>query len=915
MLRSGDSSSLDRFRSDVRERASREGVELSAQTVDELSSHLDDIYRDALGDGLNVVDARQRSLAALEGPGLALLRQQLLQSSERLQTHQLEDQARWSSKRGLDVMTPFRMAFRQLRHHPATALITVVVLGLGVAAATVIYTIVDTVVLKPLPYEEPDRLVTIWDTNVSDGRFHDPLSPVNFSDQRELDVFEDAAAWWRPGINLIDPGLDPVRVNTIEVSGNLFDLLGVRPLVGAGFPEGGPLFAPNDLIVVISERLWQRRYSGDPAVIGKQLSLNDTPYTVVGVMPKGFHYPDDVDIWERLRWDMTQHDRQAHFMEAVARLAPDTTIERAQSAVDALWTVLERETAESRNTTGVGWGSRLIPLLDEQLGYYRPALFVLFGAVGLLLAAGVLNIGTLLLTRALSREREVAVRIAMGASPGQLVAQLLAESCLLSVAGAAFGVAAAAVCLPLLVSFTPVEIPRLSEARLSFQSFGMGIGIATLTTLFFGLVPALLLLRKRLTTDLKSGERGSSSGARRIYSVLVVSELALACALLTSSALLVRTVRQMVQTPTGVDAAGVLTTSVQLASDAYDEWTVVSETHSRLIEHIREQPGVDAVGGSNALPFVVAWRGPFAVAGMDASRVEDLPQAQMVSASEGYFESMGAKLASGRLFSTFDSADSPGVLVVNESFVRQYMGDIEPIGGSVTTYASGIGPLGRNLLGPRGPYSMEIVGVVKDVRNAPLGQPTEAAFYFTTRQFPFRELFLTVRAADTSVALSAVRSGLNAVAPNVPMAASRTWDERSSERTAEPRLLMTVLLFFGALSALLAALGVYGLFSWSVALRRRELAIRLTLGAQPARVGALVIRQSTLLVGVGLVVGLIIVRLAESVLARVLFEVSPGDMRSTLSAAALLVVAALVACAPPALRAMRVDPVDGLRSE
>ena len=240
------------------------------------------------------------------------------------------------------------------------------------------FTIVDSVVLRPLPYANPDELVTLWDTNPEKGLAHDPISPVNFMDYRALPVFTDAAGWWVPGVNLVDPGSDPMRVNTIEVSGNLFEVLGVKPQVGAGFPEGGPFFVTNELICVISDRLWRTRYSGDPSIIGKQLSLNDTPYTVVGVMPAKMHYPDDVDIWQRVRWDYTQHSRAAHFMEAVARLKPGTTFEQAQSAVQTLGLRLEQE----NQRTNKGWGSRLIPLLDEELGYYRPALMVLFGAVG-----------------------------------------------------------------------------------------------------------------------------------------------------------------------------------------------------------------------------------------------------------------------------------------------------------------------------------------------------------------------------------------------------------------------------------------------------------------------------------------------------------------------------------------------------
>lgn len=906
------------WRALVRQKAAESANVLSESTVDELAEHLEDLYQAQRDAGVGGEQARAEALSALETSSLQALARRTASDPRRLVARDANDVARAvrDSRGGnVDVATTLRMALRQFRHHPGFALVTVVVMALGIAAATTIATVLEVVVLRPLPYRDPQRLVTIWDTNVAEGHLHDAISPVNFSDQRELPVFEDAAAWWRPGVNLVDPGLDPIRVNTIEVSGNLFELLGVVPQLGAGFPEKGPLF-DRELVAVVSDRLWRSRYGADPGILGKQLSLNDTPYTVVGVMPAGFHFPDDVDVWERLRWDMTQHSRQARFMESVARLSPGTTLERAQSAVDALWMRLVEETAGQRNSTGEGWGSRLVPLLDEQLGYYRPALYVLFGAVGLLLVIGVLNVASLLLTRALSREREVALRIALGASPRQLLAQLITESLVLSLGGAILGFLATAVALPLIVRVSPVEIPRLAEARLGWTSLGVGLGIAAVTTLVFGLLPAFLLLRRQVTTDLKSGERGSSRGARRFYSFLVAGEVALAAALLTSSALLVRTVERMVNTPTGVAADPVLTTRVQLASNAYDDWEVVGATHSRILERIREQPGVLSAGATNFLPFGIGWRGPFAIRGAEPEgKVEDYPQAQMHSVSEGYFEAMGATLAEGRQFTSFDEPDTPGVVIVNESFRRQYLGGREAMGTHLSIYAGGVGPLGRNLLPGKTPYDMEIVGVVRDLRNAPLGQPVEPAFYLSTRQFPFREQFLAVRGADTAMARAAVRTALKDVAPDVPVATMETWKERLRERTAEPRLLMDVLLFFGAVAALLASLGVYGLFSWSVALRRRELAIRLTLGARPALVGSLVLRQSGILVAAGLVLGLVIVRLADRALSRVLFEVSPTDAASILSASLLLLVAALVACLPPVIRAMRVDPAEGLRTE
>ena len=823
------------------------------------------------------------------------------------------------------MSSALRIALRQFRQHPTFAFVTVLVLGLGTAAATTVFTIVDAVILRPLPYRAADRLVTMWDTNHEKGLAHDPISPVNFMDYRELPVFEGAAAWWRPGVNLVDPGMDPVRVNTIEVSGNLLDVLGVKPAIGAGFPANGPFFERSDLMALMSDRLWRARYNGDPSIIGKPINLNGTSYTVVGVMPAGFHFPDDVDVWQRLRWDLRQHSRAAHFMEAVARLRDDRTVDEAQSAVQALSARLQHEFPQ----TNRAWATRLVPLLDEQLGYYRPALIVLFGSVGLLLVIGCLNVASLMLTRALAREREIAVRIAIGAAPRQLVAQLFAESFVLSAAGAALGIVAATAALPVIVRVTPIQIPRLELAALDGRALAVSLSIVIATTVFFGLVPALLLLRGQLMTGLRAAERSSSRNARTLYSALVAGEVALACALLVSSALLVRTVQRMTRTPTGVSAEHVLTTTVQLSQGAYPAWRGVADTYVNVLDQIRQQPGVIAAGAGNFLPLEVGWRAAFRIEGEPPpGRPEDAAQAQNHSVSDGYFEALGATISAGRSFQASDTTDSTAVVVVNETFVRRFMGDRHPIGRVLLTSVTGIGPLGLNLkrarpapspgqppLPPLPPTRFEIVGVVKDIRNVPLGQSVEPAVYFTTRQFPFRELFLAVRANDPAVALAAVRTALKIAAPNVPTSRAQTWGERFAGRTAQSRVLMAILVFFGVLAALLAAIGVYGLFSWSVALRTRELAIRLTLGARPVAVGKMIIRQSATLIATGLIAGILLIRIGHTALSRVLFEVAPTDAGSTIVACALLLGAAAIASVPPAFRAMRVNPVDGLRVE
>jgi putative ABC transport system permease protein len=914
-------------RAEVRRHIAKSGVDLPEATVDELVAYLEDLHASALEEGAAAPEAKRRALAALEESAFSLLQRHAAKHPDRLHAARADQIAQSAGGRSLNVFNAIRVAFRQFRQHPTFAIVTVLVLGLGTGAATTVFTVVDSVVLRPLPYADPDRLVTLWDTNTEKGLAHDPLSPVNFMDYRALPVFSDAAGWWRPGINLTEPGKDPMRVNTIEVGGNLFDVLGVKPQVGAGFPAGGPMFATNELICVISDRLWRTRFSGDPSIVGRAISLNDTPYLVVGVMASKFHFPDDVDVWQRVRWDFTQHSRAAHFMEAVARLSPGTTFDQAQSAVEALGNRLAIENVR----TNKGWNARLIPLLDEELGYYRPALMVLFGAVGLLLIIGVLNVATLLLTRALSREKEIAVRVALGAAPRQLVTQLMAESFVLSLAGAAVGIVATIAALPLIVGFTPVQIPRLEEAGIDLRALGLCLGVVGVTTVIFGLVPALLLLRSQFTTDLKAGERGSSKGARRVYSVLVAAEVAMACALLVSSALLVRTVGRMMDTPTGVTADEAVIAAVQLSPQAVgvtrgmpyaEQWSRTGDAHARILDEIRQHAGVTAAGASNFLPFTVGWRNPFLIEGQPRPpRQDDLPQAQMHSASEGYFEAMGATIAAGRMFTPFDRPASSGVVLVNETFARRYLDGGNPIGQVIRTWATNIGPLGTNLKAPppgqpsHDGMPFEIVGVVKDINNVPLGQTVEPAIYFSTRQFPFSEVFIAVNAADPTIAQTAIRNALRKVVPNVPMSATQTWGDRFAAKTAEARLLMTILLFFGGLAALLAALGVYGLFSWSVALRTRELAIRLTLGAKPSTVGALVIGQSAVLVVTGLAVGLVIVRLAESALTRVVYGVTTTDAMALATASALLLVAAIVACVPPALRAMRVNPVDGLRAE
>ena len=583
------------------------------------------------------------------------------------------------------LLQDIRFGWRLLRRSPGFTVAAVLALALGIGATTAVFTLLDRVVLRPLPYRDADQLVMVWETNDTKGLSHERLSPVNFMDYRGLSqVFDDAAAWWYPQLTLTEAGHEPLRVNAIETSPNFFSVLGVQPSLGSGFPKE-PFFS-REAIVVISHRLWRERFSSDPSIVGKTVALNGPLFTVVGVMPPGFQYPNDTDVWHRLQWDLTQHSRGAHFMESIVRLKSGVTLDAANGELRALTARLGKENV----STNGEWRARAVPLAHEVVGFFRPALFALFGAAAFLLVITCTNVASLLLARATVREREVAVRAAIGAGRGRLIRQFLTESVLLALMGTTLGVLLAMVSVRALVAASPVPVPRLDGLGVDVRLLAFAAVVAAATAIAFGVVPAMLMARGDMQRPLKESGRGGDGGGarRRTRSALVVGEVALAVTLLIGATLLARSFQRLVQQDPGFARSQAVTAKVELPY-SYSDWNKIVDFYDRLLASVRTQPGVVVAGASNFLPLEAAWRGPFFIQGRPRPRAGDESQAQHQTVDEDYFRALGVPLVKGRFFDARDTVDAPGAVIVNDVLARRQWPGEDPIGQSLISTMRG----------------------------------------------------------------------------------------------------------------------------------------------------------------------------------------------------------------------------------
>jgi putative ABC transport system permease protein len=798
-----------------------------------------------------------------------------------------------------------RYGVRLLARSPSFAAVAVLALALGIGANTAIFSLIYGVLLRPLPYPEAGRLVMVSRHFARSNFPYGNLCLADYDDWRASNrAFEDPAAFHRRRFDLTGTS-EPEQVSGAAVTAGFFSTLRVRPLLGRVFRSGedGPA---RERLAVLSESLWRRRFGGNPGVIGQAVDLDGDRLTVVGVMPSAFHFPrPDSEVWTNLVFDAPTR-RGPFFYRGLARLKPGVTLIQAQAEINAIGRRIEL--ADPRLS---GLTFPVQPLREAIVGDARPALLVLFGAVSLVLLIAAVNVANLLLARATAREREMAVRLGLGAGRARLLRQLFTESGLLALVGGAAGVAVAAGGIELLRAWNPGNLPRIQEVHLDARVLGFTLLVSLLTGVLFGLVPALQSSRADLAASLKEGGRGNSAstGRRRIRAGLVVAEIALSLLLLAGAALFLRSfvLLQRVRTGMLVPPARILTLQVSPSAAKYRDDKTAIAFYERLLERVRHLPGVEAAAVSDSLPpdregdadtYVIAGRplGP--------GEVNPIVSAPTVSAD--YFRALGIPLLKGRVFDERDKADSPPVAIVSAGMAGRDFAGQNPIGQRIKRS-------GPELSGS--PY-MEIVGVVGNTRYLGLNNPLDVAYYQPTAQSGGQKQFLVVRSAAAAASLAPLlRHEVEAVDHDIVVTSVVTMEQALSDSVAQPRFRTLLLAAFAAAAVLLAAIGIYGVIAYSVAQRTHEIGVRMALGARRADVLRLVVGQGANLALAGIGLGLAGALALTRVLANLLFGVSATDPLTFILVPLLLAAVSLAASFIPARRAAFIDPHVALKYE
>ena len=811
------------------------------------------------------------------------------------------------------LVQDLRYAVRSLRHSPGFTLVAVLTLALGIGANSAIFSVVHAVLLRPFPYEDPGRLVVVWETQLEYGLPFMYASPPNYADWREQNqVFEEMGVFATRAFFLADSD-EPVRIPGARVSASLFDLLGASPQLGRVF--GAEEDRPGEgRVVLLSDGLWKGRFGADPGVIGRAITLDEETHTVVGVMTADFRFPPPIDLegsaaseacemWVPLARDLKGSPRGAHFLTTVARLEEGVSLERAEAEMVTIAGRLEADFPDSN----AGWSVTLVPLDEEALGDFRPALLVLLGAVGFVLLIACVNVANLQLARGAGRQREYAIRAALGASRGRLVRQMLTESLALALLGGAAGLAAAFWGLQVLLRLAPQDVPRLDEVSVDLPVAGFALATSIVVGVLFGMLPAIQGASADVNRWLKQGGRGSGPGlgASRLRGALVVAEIALSLVLLVGAGLLAQSFLNLRGVDPGFQPQDVLTLRVSLPRSSYSEPEQRVAAFRELERRVRATPLVEAGGFIYDIPMSADREGTsFTIEGDPPPGPGEGRIINYSFVTPGYFEAMGIRLHRGRHFSERDEAGAPEVVAVNESLASRFFAERDPLRARIH--------LGSPQQAPR-----RIVGVVANVKHDSLDRDPMPMVYVPYYQAArARSMSMAVRgAAPPAQLLSSVRAQVRGFVAGASIYDVKTMRQIVSESLARSRFSALLLGGFAMVALALAAVGIYGVISFTVARRTAEIGIRTAMGARPRQVVGMVLGHGMSLaltgVGVGLVAALALTRVLQSLL----FAVTAQDPLTFAALSGVLVGVAALACWLPARRASRIDPMVALRYE
>jgi putative ABC transport system permease protein len=794
-----------------------------------------------------------------------------------------------------------RFAARMLWKDPGFTIVATIALALGIGASTAIFSVVHAVLVRPLPYSDPATIVEVNET-ARGGLM--TVSPPNFLDWKADTRTFAALAAYNDLTTTLSGGFEPERLDAAVVGAEVFEVLGVGPALGRGFGPaeerpGGPR------TVVLGHGLWQRRFGGDPSILGRSVTFNGQRYEIVGVMPRGFTFPDGIDLWFPLvltEEDTRPNQRGAHYLSAIGRLKPGVT---PQQAIEDL-TAIEQAIA-ARHSSVQGYGIWVRPLLDSMVGSVRRPLLMLLGAVAFVLLIACVNVSNLLIARGSTRRGEIAIRSALGAGRWRIVRQLLAESLMLSLAGGAAGVLLAAWGIRVLVALLPQDLPRADGIDVNGTVLGFSLAVSVLTGVFFGVAPALSASKPDLASFLKQARRdGPASGGRRGFrNTLIAIEVALALVLLAGAGLSMRSFARLSSVDPGFDPAGVLAVSISLPEGRYTNTSSVARFYADLIEAVAGQPGIVAAGAVMMPPLSAGgFGGTFSIRGRDDS---DDQRMQVRAATAGYFEALRIPLRRGRLFTAHDRETSVPVAVISEEAARRFWPGADPIGQRIRIHVSVVGIRETE---------REIVGVVGNVKTRTLERASPPVAYVPHAQYAAESMTVFVQTTgDPLAVLPVVKSQLGLLDGTVALARVRPAERIVAAAVAQPRFRTVLLGLFAAIALLLAAVGLYGVTAFSVSHRRAELAMRMALGAERGDVLRLVLIQSLVPVAFGIAVGLVGAAVLSRVMSNLLFEISRFDPITFCVVPLVLGAVAAAACFIPARRATTLDPLIALRAE